>query len=300
MSRILITGVDGFTGKHLSHFLMEGGHDVHGIMRNPEGKNIDGKVIVHQAELSDKDRLAQVMDQVSPDKIVHLAAISFVAHGDADAIYNTNLIGTRNLIEAAVRSTGHISAILLASSANIYGNQDVGAIDESIKPFPANDYSVSKLAMEYMADLYRDRIPLIIARPFNYTGVGQGGNFLIPKIIDHVQRRAPRIELGNIDIERDWSDVRMVIQAYARLLDTPEAVGQTVNVCSGRATNLRGLIALACDLAGHRMEIDVNPAFVRANEVRSLCGSNQRLRDLIGALPDYPIEETMKWMLAAA
>lgn len=299
MSKILITGVDGFTGKHLTDFLIEEGNDVHGILRNPEGKNLDNRITVHQCELSDKDQLTRIVNQVRPDKIIHLAAISFVAHGDADAIYTTNLIGTRNLLEAALKGAGHIDTILLASSANIYGNQDVGSIDESVRPSPANDYSVSKLAMEYMADLYQDRLPLVIARPFNYTGVGQGRNFLIPKIIDHVRRRAPRIELGNIDIERDWSDVRMVVQAYARLLGTPEAVGQTVNVCSGRATNLRSLIALACDLADHRMEIDVNPAFVRANEVRSLCGSNQRLRDLIGALPDYPVEETMKWMLAA-
>lgn len=86
-----------------------------------------------------------------------------------------------------------------------------------------NDYSVSKLAMEYLANIF-PKLPIIIARPFNYTGLGQSKKFLIPKIVDHVLHHASSIRLGNIEIERDWSDVRFIVQAHARLLDTPAAL----------------------------------------------------------------------------
>ncbi len=298
MSKILVTGADGFTGRHMTELLLGEGHEVHGLMRNVSHKTLNSRILAHQCDLQDKDRLFDIIAKEKPNKILHLAAISFVAHGNADAIYLTNIVGTRNLLEAIAGSPVSPEAVLLVSSANIYGNQRIAAIDESVPPEPVNDYSVSKLAMEYLAGLYRERLPLLIVRPFNYTGVGQSTNFLIPKIIDHVRRRASRIELGNIDIERDWSDVRMIVQTYSRLLANPDALGKTINVCSGRATSLRGMISLACQLAGHHMEIDVNTAFIRPNEVKSLCGDNQLLRNLIGRLPDYPIDETLSWMLA--
>ena len=229
---------------------------------------------------------------------MHLAAIAFVAHGDARAIYETNVVGTRNLLDAIHTSGCRPKSVLLASSANIYGNADREVIDESTPAAPANDYAVSKLAMEYMARLWEDKLPITIVRPFNYTGVGQSPNFLLPKIVSHFRERKPVLELGNLHVVRDFSDVRSVVAAYGRLLDE-RFEGQTFNVCSGTGYALKDVLAMMSDLAGYQPEIKVNMAFVRANEVHTLIGSNAKLREAIGAQPTIALRDTLQWMLEA-
>jgi nucleoside-diphosphate-sugar epimerase len=188
--------------------------------------------------------------------------------------------------------------VLFASSANVYGNQE-GILSEDNPLQPANDYGISKAAMEFVAKLYLDRLPIIIARPFNYTGVGQTTDFVLPKIVHHARTRSPVIELGNIDVERDFSDVRAVADAYVRLLDCPAAIGGTFNVCSGRHHSLREVIALVEEISNQPMKVEVNPAFVRRNEVQRLYGDNSRLSQTIGALNMPPLSETLQWMLEA-
>jgi len=229
---------------------------------------------------------------------VHLAAIAFVAHNDADQMYRVNVVGTRNLLEALAAGAHKPSSVLLPSSANIYGNADVAVIDESVAPNPANDYAVSKLAMEYMARLWMDKLPITIARPFNYTGVGQAENFLLPKIVSHFRKEARRIELGNLAIARDFSDVRMVARSYRRLLAAAPA-GEAFNVCSGQPHSLESLIDMMSEIAGYRIEVHVNPAFVRANEVLTLTGSNARLAGVIGKVEPTPLLDTLRWMYTA-
>lgn len=299
MKKILVTGADGFTGRYLATELQRTGYEVHGLVRDATSGDVAGVSALHAADLSDAAGLAAVVREVQPHKVVHLAAIAFVAHGDVEAIYRTNLVGTRNLLEALAQANAPLDAVLLASSANVYGNSVGGVLDENTPPAPANDYAVSKLAMEYAARLYADRLPLIMARPFNYTGVGQADNFLIPKIISHVRRRAPVIELGNIDVERDFSDVRNVVQLYRRLLEAPAAVGQTFNVCSGEAWSLNDVLNMAREISGHDFEVRVNPAFVRQNEVKTLVGSRAKLDAVVGEVPEIALRDTLRWMLEA-
>lgn len=297
--RILVTGADGFTGRYLTELLATRGWEVHGLVHRQPASPVPGLQRAWEADLTDAKAVAEVVAQVSPSHVAHLAAIAFVAHGDVEAMYRTNLLGTRHLLQALTTLPQRPEAVLLASSANIYGNSTEGTIDELVAPAPANDYAVSKLAMEYTARLYAERLPLVIARPFNYTGVGQSLSFLLPKIVDHVRRRADVIELGNIDVARDFSDVRMVVDAYARLLQTSAAIGGTFNVCSGTAYTLQEVLDLACGIADHRMEVRVNPAFVRANEVKVLQGNRQRLEDCIGKLQTYTLSGTLEWMIKA-
>ncbi len=299
MSKVLITGADGFTGRYLAKELSTAGHEVHGLVHMPVAGGVEGVAQLHVANLCDLPALSAVVQGVQPEKVAHLAAIAFVAHGDVSAIYNTNLVGTRNLLESLVLSKSPLTAVLLASSANIYGNSVEGVLDESTPAAPANDYAVSKLAMEYAAALYADRLPLIIARPFNYTGVGQSDSFLIPKIINHVRRKAPLIELGNLDVARDFSDVRNVVRVYHRLLESPVAVSQAFNVCSGKAWSLNEVLTMVREISGHNFEVKVNPAFVRQNEVKTLLGSRTKLNAATGEMPEIELRETLRWMLDA-
>jgi len=296
MSKVLITGVTGFTGRYLAPLLAEAGYEVHGTVHGDAGAEVPGVTRLHQLDIGDSAAIARIVCDIAPNKVVHLAAISFVAHSDVVEMYRTNILGTRNLLDA-LAGVGSARSVLVASSANIYGNVRGGILDETVPASPTNDYGVTKAASELVASLYRDRLPLIIARPFNYTGRGQSEQFLIPKIISHARRRADEIELGNLDVARDFFDVRAVADAYVRLLETPGAIGNTFNICSGRATSLGEIIDMVRRISGNNFAVRTNPDFVRPDEVRTLQGSPARIEQAIGPLEMPPLEQTLRWML---
>jgi nucleoside-diphosphate-sugar epimerase len=253
----------------------------------------------HACDLTNAKEVGSLMQVVQPDAVAHLAAISFVAHGDVEAVYRTNILGTRNLLQALAGLIKKPEIVLVASSANIYGNTTGGSLDESALPSPANDYAVSKLAMEYMAKLYTEQLPITLVRPFNYTGVGQSDKFLLPKIVSHIRKKAPVIELGNLNVARDFSDVRAVTSYYMKLLQNPQPSGSVFNVCSGKAHTLNDILNLARSISGHEFQVQVNPAFVRANEVKILVGNKDKLDAAVGSVSAISIEETLRWMIEA-
>ena len=291
--RALITGLAGFTGHYLARELEAAGFEVHGL-----GAHSAAVPNYHQVDLADAAGLRAVVEQVRPTVVAHLAAIAFVGNVDAEAFYRVNVVGTRNLLATLADAAVGLECVLLASSANIYGNSSAGVITEAVLPDPANDYAVSKLAMEYMARLWLSKLPIVTARPFNYTGIGQSEQFLLPKIVGHFRRGEKRIELGNLDVWRDFSDVRAVVAAYRGLIEA-QPVGQVFNICSGQAVSLREVIAMVEEIAGYRIEVDVNPAFVRANEVKTLTGSAERLRAILPDWQTIPLQQTLAWMLRA-
>ncbi|WP_425073756.1 NAD-dependent epimerase/dehydratase family protein [Sagittula sp. S175] len=291
--RVLITGYSGFTGRYVATELRQAGWEVWGI---GSGASDQGDLAYRQVDLGDLPGLTSVLDDIRPDAVVHLAAVAFVAHGEATDFYRVNVIGTHNLLTVLDKGGYGAQGVVLASSANIYGNTTVSPIPETADPAPENDYAVSKLAMEHMARLFAGKLPVTIARPFNYTGRGQELRYLVPKIVDHFRRRAPLIELGNLDVARDFSDVRDVALAYRALLEAGPQPG-AVNICSGRATSLFDLIEMCRNITGHDIEVVVNPAFQRANEIKMLCGSRDRLNALTGAQPRNDLRDTLHWML---
>ncbi|MGK3141607.1 GDP-mannose 4,6-dehydratase [Pantoea sp. C2G6] len=293
--KALITGIMGFTGQYMAAELSAAGYQVFGFGSSPAQKSPN----YIQVDLTNLAEVKQAVERVSPDVVIHLAAIAFVGHADPNAFYDVNLCGSRNLLQALCESAKTPEAVLVASSANVYGNNTPGRLAESTLARPANDYAVSKLAMEYMASLFYSKLPIIITRPFNYTGVGQAENFLIPKIVKHFRQRLPVIELGNIDVWRDFSDVRDVTSRYRALLHS-SAFGQVVNVASGKMHSLREVISLCEELTGHKIDIEVNPQFVRPNEIKELCGDISLLDKLTcDNSAKIPLRDTLKWMLEA-
>lgn len=278
--KILVTGSRGFTGRYFVKAAQEAGHEV----------------LALQVDLTDRDAVRQQVTVAAPDAVVHLGAVSFVGHADAAAFYQVNVVGTVNLLDALASLETPPQKILLSSSANVYGNCTQSPITELQPPAPVNHYAMSKLAMEYMAKTYLDRLPLFFVRPFNYTGLGQAESFIIPKLVSHFARRADAIELGNINVEREFNDVRFVCEAYLQLLDKAVA-GEIYNICSGRPVALQAVLDLLAQMTAHQMQVNINPAFVRNNEIHRLCGSPAKLIGVIGEPKMPELSETLAWML---
>jgi GDP-6-deoxy-D-talose 4-dehydrogenase len=281
--RVLVTGGAGFTGRHLIPELKRRGYLV---MEHSEAV----------CDLRDSRAVRSLIDSAQPDFVVHLAAISFVGHGSAAEIYDVNTIGTTNLLEALRSADLPVNKVIIASSSQVYGNCGAAPIDEASPCRPVSHYGCSKLAMEHMAANYNNRFQIVITRPFNYTGAGQPSNFLVPKIVAHHTQRKAIIELGNLDIVRDFSDVRMVIDAYCRLMELP-GDSQVFNICSGVGRSLSWIIEETRRLTGHTLQIVVRPEFIRASDIPCLVGSNDRLVKAIGSLHHTDFTATLRWMI---
>lgn len=291
--RLLITGIAGFSGYHMESWFRDRGYDVYGTTeREPRQPNH------FKCDIRNKDEISQLIEMIKPNYVIHMAAISFVGERDISRIYDINVIGTCNLLDALSNLETAPKKVILASSATIYGNQNSEILDESMCPNPVNHYGCSKLAMEQMASTYGEKFPIVITRPFNYTGPGQAEHFLIPKIVAHYRQKNDQIELGNLHVEREFNDIRDVCRVYEKLLDS--SVGsQTVNLCTGRGIALLDVIEIMNEIAGYTIDIKVNPAFVRPNEIKRLVGSTEELVSLIGEIPLRDFRETLQCMYDA-
>ena len=291
--RLLITGIAGFTGDHFARHFTALGYEVYGT-------TIDEPCMPNhiRCDLRDRDAIRSAVDQIQPTHVIHLAAISFVAESNASLIYDVNVIGSCNLLDALAGLAKAPQKVILASSATVYGDQGCEVLDESMCPRPVNHYGCSKLVMEQMASTYFSKLPIIITRPFNYTGPGQEGHFLIPKIVSHFKERKSIIELGNLHVKREFNDIRDVCDIYAKLL-TCDAKGETLNLCTGRGVTLLSVIDKMNETAGYEIDVQVNPAFIRPNEIKRLVGSVDRLTSLIGTIKPRPIRDTLLSMYEA-
>jgi len=261
------------------------------------------KLIGLQSDITDVNALEKEVLKVAPDAVIHCAGISFVASKDQEAFYRVHALGTSNLLTALTQLPKKPKKVLLASSATVYGNATLTPTPEDYSLHPIDHYAMSKVAMEEMAKTFFNQLPIIIARPFNYTGVGQHDNFLIPKLIRHFAQKAPAIELGNLLVEREFNDVATICEAYLALLEYGHP-GEIYNVGTGQIRSLASVVDTLVKLTQHPMKISVNPDFVRANEVHRMCGNPQKLMDLLHGhnlkLQIPHLEETLQKMLDVA
>lgn len=251
---------------------------------------------VTKIDLRDSALVRDYVSQLMPSVVVHLAAISFVGHEDASEIYGMNIAGTRNLLQGLASSAKPPKSIVLASSANIYGNSKSDPITESADIRPENDYAVSKFAMELMARIWVNRLPITVVRPFNYTGRGQSTNFLVPKIVEALKAGHKEISLGNLEVARDFSDVRTVAWVYSQLATKP-APGEVFNIASGSSISLSEILSKLCVIAGYRIGVSSVSDLRRSGEISRLRGDASRLWQHVGQPPQISFDETLAWMM---
>lgn len=288
--KVFITGLEGFTGFHLEHSLRLKGYEVYGTSLKDSSQPH-----IFTCDITKRLEIEAIVNDIAPDFVIHLAGIAFVAEKNASLIYDVNVLGTENLLDALCGLPKKPQKVILASSAIVYGNQHVEVLDESMCPKPVNHYGFSKLAMEYLATTYFEKLPIIITRPFNYTGIGQDEHFLIPKIIKHYKEKQRSIELGNLHVSREFNDIRDVVSWYIGLLES-SAESAIVNLCSEKAVSLLEIIDLMNDIAGYTMDVKINPAFVRENEIKTLFGSAEKLSQILHTKEHITIKNTLEVM----
>lgn len=288
--KILITGIDGFIGTHLRHHAESLGYEVCGIS---PCEHEDSRILT--VDIRNRQACCEALQALAPNYIVHLAAISFVPHGNIDDIYAINVVGSENVLQAAALLPD-LRGMFLASSAAVYGHAGSEPIKESGALSPVNHYGISKLAMEQVAGIWQDQLPpLVIGRLFNCTGAGQNPKFLVPKLVQHFAERQETIELGNINVIRDFSDVHFTVAAMLQLLMNSEHAG-VYNLCSGQGWSLKQILNQLSELADYKPKIHCNQALVRAGDIPVLLGDGERLRQALPNLEVIPLTETLRDM----
>ncbi len=291
MRTALVTGAAGFTGKYVVNALVRRGYQVYGV-----GLGMPSTTDWISCDLTNKQQLKNAIAGLEPDVVVHLAALAFVPEGNPEDFYRVNVFGTLNLLEALAEKESAPASVLIASSANVYGNNP-DELRETTCPAPVNHYAASKLAMEHMVRTWFDRLPIVITRPFNYTGPGQDEKFVVPKIVAHYRRREKSIKLGDTSAERDFSDVEDLVEAYMRLLESGVR-SEVVNICSGTTVSIASIVTEMNAIAGYMMEVEADSSLLRRNDLARLRGSNRKLKELTGFSPGRPIQETLRRMYA--
>lgn len=287
---IFITGISGFTGQHLESFYKEKNYNVFGTTyttsKNPNHFLCD---------ITEKEQIKGILKNIQPDYVIHTAAISFVAGDNQNEMYGVNVFGTLNLLDALIECEINPEKIIIASSAAIYGN--IGnVLSEDMCPQPVNHYGNSKLAMENMVKNYFSKLNILIVRPFNYTGVGQAEIFLVPKIIKHYKDKSSEIELGNINVFREFNDIDYLINCYYQLL-LSNSKSEILNVCSAKTNSIEQILSYMEEITNYKIKIKINPKFVRKNEIKSLKGSTQKLYSIIDDFSnEYSLKKTLEKM----
>jgi len=292
--KVLISGINGFVGGVLRKSLEKKGHQVYGIDVKSRDPN------VYPLDIADRSAVTGCLQEISPDFIYHLAAISHVDYGNPSILYNTNINGTINLLTASVNLKER-PKFLFVSSCQVYG-----IVDDSMQPItektevkPVNHYGASKAAAEHIARVFHAvyDLPMAIVRPFNHTGRGQSPDFIIPKIIQAIKNKKHEIELGNLAVTRALLDVRDVVAIYIKLMEQfPD--GKIFNIAGGKGYKISDIIHLIQETTGISLRIKTTESLLRKNEITKLVGDGTALKETYNWQPAYSIKETLEWLLS--
>ncbi|NLY56665.1 MAG: GDP-mannose 4,6-dehydratase [Firmicutes bacterium] len=309
--KALITGITGFVGSHMAEYLLNHTDcEVYGTVRwRSKRQNIEDlqdKVELIECELRDANSVEKMIAQVKPDYVFHLAAQSFVPtswHSPTDTFIN-NITGQLNLLESIRKHAPH-AVIQIACSSEEYGlvYPDEVPITEENPLRPLSPYAVSKIAQDYLAYQYFRSYGLktIRTRAFNHTGPRRGEVFVTSNFAKQIAEieaglREPVIYVGNLEAQRDFTDVRDIVRGYW-LAVTKGEPGELYQLCSGRAWSIRKVLNFLIKLSGVEVKIEQDPARLRPSDVPLLLGSYEKFHRQTGWEPEIPLEQTLADLL---
>ncbi len=311
--RVLITGITGFAGSHLADYLLaeQPEVEIHGICRwrsrRENIQHLGDRIKLMEGDLRDEASLRQVMAESRPEAIFHLAAQSYVPTSwrAPTETLTTNIAGQSNLFEA-VRAAGLDPVIQIAGSSEEYGLvlPDEVPINESNPLRPLSPYAVSKVAQDMLAYQYFRSYGMktVRTRGFNHTGPRRGEVFVSSNFAKQIASieaglQKPVIRVGNLDAQRDFTDVRDMVRAYW-LAVTRATPGEVYNLGSGRAITIRELLEMLVGMSEVEVEIEVDPERLRPSDVEILLADSSKFRAETGWEPRIPLETTLADLLA--
>ena len=309
--KVLITGITGFAGSHLADYCLDrGGMDVYGMVRwRSRTENVEhfqDKVKLLECDLRDATSTRDVIDEIRPDYIFHLAAQSFVPtswRAPTESL-TTNVIGQLNILEA-VRKISLACRIQIACSSEEYGMvyENELPITEDNPLRPLSPYGVSKVGQDLLGYQYymSYNMPIVRTRGFNHTGPRRSPVFVVSdfakQIADIEQgRRDPVMYVGNLDASRDFTDVRDMVAAYFLALEKGKA-GEAYNICSEKSWTIREILDMLLALSEPKIEVKQDPNRLRPSDVPRLLGDCSRFKKDTGWEPRIPFETTLRDIL---
>lgn len=309
--KALITGITGFVGSHLAEFLLaKGGIEVYGLERwRSRTENIEAikdKLNLIECDIRDASSVKKAIEKIRPEQIYHLAAQSFVPtswSAPAETL-TTNIIGELNIFEA-VRELKIKPGILVAGSSEEYGLVHPHELPiKEINPLrPLSPYAVSKVGQDLLGYQYfmSYKLHIIRTRAFNHTGPRRGQVFVssnLARQIVEIERGLKErvIEVGNLEAQRDFTDVRDIVKAYYLALEkgTP---GEVYNICSGKAYKIREVLEMLIGLTRVKIEVRIDPKRMRPSDVPILLGDNSYFSKTTGWKPEIPFKKTLEDIL---
>lgn len=294
---LVVTGASGFAGSHLLRALARRQTTpLVGWGRSRTGTAAG--VVWRHVDVLDRDAVRHAIAADRPAAVIHLAGAPHVGHSWKNALptLQINVLGTHHLLEA-IREESPDCRTLVVTSGMIYQPGDA-ALTESAPLVPTNPYGLSKLAQDQLARLCaQEGLDVVVARPFNHIGPGQDASFAISSFARQIARiergdAPPEIHVGNLDTERDLTDVRDVVEAYVRILDDA-ATGAAYNVCSGRVLRIGDLLAQLLTLTTTRVTITSDPERMRPSDIPRLLGSHDALTADLGWRPAIPVAQSL-------
>jgi len=294
---VLVTGAGGFVGGYLLPALRTalGAEASITAVAREKGRTLVDADQTATVDILDADAIGQLIDDVQPDLVIHLAALASVglSTGAAAATWRTNVGGTVNLA-AAIRAHRPECTVLFGSSVEVYGSAfNDGIVDEDTLPAPASPYARSKRAAEWaLADVLGPGNRLIVTRPCNHSGPGQTEDFVLPAFAAQVAaieagRQSSVLRVGNLEAARDFLDVHDVVDAYLALLASADALPSrsTFNIASGEPQTIAAMLDRLMAMTDTAITVEQDPARMRPSDVPATRIDATRLRELTGWRP---------------